>query len=285
MWGIFDETGIFLALCRHRFVLLLCDMIRSGELAKYPLAIIDELLDCFPKKSGLGYNVGCHLEVTIHNSNLGPRAKEWLLKMLVGAFHGHAHNRLCQFQFLATYIEGLGLEDLEGRFHRQQEITTYIKHFDSMEMYANLSKFLSDNYEQALGILRTKPVIKNWMRSEGIISVNKFHQWLAEEMEWFLMKKNTAAEQVITVEMDYVQKLVNLGTSKAKLSTVSKILRAATVAESSYDPAQVNAVKRAKCHAEKVYVHDMEAVQDLENQLDLKERWTTDCEEYNGGPL
>jgi hypothetical protein len=32
MWGVFDETGIFLALCRHGFVLLLTDMIRSGEL-------------------------------------------------------------------------------------------------------------------------------------------------------------------------------------------------------------------------------------------------------------
>jgi len=32
MWGIFEETGLFLALCRHGFVLMLTDMIRSGEL-------------------------------------------------------------------------------------------------------------------------------------------------------------------------------------------------------------------------------------------------------------
>ncbi|KAF8145283.1 hypothetical protein K438DRAFT_1630437, partial [Mycena galopus ATCC 62051] len=32
MWGIFDETGIFLCLCRHGFVLVICDMIKSGEL-------------------------------------------------------------------------------------------------------------------------------------------------------------------------------------------------------------------------------------------------------------
>ena len=38
MWGIFEETGLFLALCRHGFVLLLADMIRSGELYVY----------CFP---------------------------------------------------------------------------------------------------------------------------------------------------------------------------------------------------------------------------------------------
>lgn len=32
MWSVFDETGIFLALCRHGIVLLVTDMVRSGEL-------------------------------------------------------------------------------------------------------------------------------------------------------------------------------------------------------------------------------------------------------------
>lgn len=32
MWAVFDETGIFLCLCRHGFCLLIADMVRSGEL-------------------------------------------------------------------------------------------------------------------------------------------------------------------------------------------------------------------------------------------------------------
>ena len=32
MWGIFEETGIFLALCRHGFAMVVADMVRSGEL-------------------------------------------------------------------------------------------------------------------------------------------------------------------------------------------------------------------------------------------------------------
>ena len=32
MWGVFAETGIFLALCHHGFVLLLVDMVCSSEL-------------------------------------------------------------------------------------------------------------------------------------------------------------------------------------------------------------------------------------------------------------
>jgi hypothetical protein len=32
MFLVFDESGIFIAACRHRFVLLACDMVWSGEL-------------------------------------------------------------------------------------------------------------------------------------------------------------------------------------------------------------------------------------------------------------
>jgi len=32
MFAVFDESGIFVAGCHHRFVLLVCNMIRSGEL-------------------------------------------------------------------------------------------------------------------------------------------------------------------------------------------------------------------------------------------------------------
>ncbi|KAG6881052.1 hypothetical protein C0992_001987, partial [Termitomyces sp. T32_za158] len=31
MWGIFDETGVFLSLCRHGFALVIADMMQSGE--------------------------------------------------------------------------------------------------------------------------------------------------------------------------------------------------------------------------------------------------------------
>jgi hypothetical protein len=32
MWGVFDETGLFLAACRHGLIVTMCDMIKSGEL-------------------------------------------------------------------------------------------------------------------------------------------------------------------------------------------------------------------------------------------------------------
>ncbi|KAJ7369224.1 hypothetical protein DFH08DRAFT_677602, partial [Mycena albidolilacea] len=104
MWGIFDETGVFLALCRHGFVLVIADMIRSGELAKYPLAVVQKLLDVFGMKLGAGYDIGCHFDATVRYSELGDQARANKLNCLAGSFHGHAHNRLCQLSFLATYV-------------------------------------------------------------------------------------------------------------------------------------------------------------------------------------
>ncbi|KAJ7634028.1 hypothetical protein B0H17DRAFT_1217364 [Mycena rosella] len=110
MWGIFDETGIFLALCHHGFVLLIADMVKSGELAKYGLAIANSLLDAFSPDFGFGYNIGCGFEEIIKNSPLGPKAKQLNFKMLVDSFYGHAHNQMCQLWYLATYVLGVLLQ-------------------------------------------------------------------------------------------------------------------------------------------------------------------------------
>ncbi|KAG2743944.1 hypothetical protein P692DRAFT_201682439, partial [Suillus brevipes Sb2] len=59
MFAVFDESGIFIAACRHRFVLLACDMVKSGELAKYPLAIIDRLLTVYGQNGACAYDIGC----------------------------------------------------------------------------------------------------------------------------------------------------------------------------------------------------------------------------------
>ncbi|KAJ7844746.1 hypothetical protein B0H14DRAFT_3086428 [Mycena olivaceomarginata] len=95
MWGIFNKTRVFLVLCHHGFVLLIADMVRSGELAKYGLAITNQLLQAFGPDLGLGYNIRCGFSSTVRGSPLGPLAEALNLKMLVGAFHGHAHNRSC----------------------------------------------------------------------------------------------------------------------------------------------------------------------------------------------
>ena len=122
--------------------------------------MVEILLEVFGADIGGGYDIGCKFGITLNRSELGPRARALNYKALVGSFHGHAHNRLCQLSFLATYVKGMGLEDLEGCerffsksnalasslryasiFHRQQKMVEFMKHMDNMETYQNLSKF------------------------------------------------------------------------------------------------------------------------------------------------
>ncbi|KAF8145917.1 hypothetical protein K438DRAFT_1629234, partial [Mycena galopus ATCC 62051] len=143
-WGMYDETGIFPALCRHGFVLVVVDMVKSGELAKYGFSVINHLIRVLGEVA-IGVDIGCKTAKMVKaHPQLSQLAKNNCFRCLVGSFHGHGHGRLCQVCNLATYVEGMGLEDCEGCesffsksnalvsttrystvFHRQQAITTY----------------------------------------------------------------------------------------------------------------------------------------------------------------
>ncbi|KAJ7803376.1 hypothetical protein B0H14DRAFT_3154471 [Mycena olivaceomarginata] len=67
VYGMYDETGFFPALCRHGFVLKVVDVVKSGELSKYPLAIMAHLLNILGEVA-IGYDIGCKFDkmVKVH---------------------------------------------------------------------------------------------------------------------------------------------------------------------------------------------------------------------------
>ena len=210
--------------------------------AKYPLAVVERLLDAFGRCIGGGYDIGCKFATTLKRSPLGPRATDLSYTSLIGSFHGHAHNRICQLSNLAHYVKGMGLEDLEGCerffsksnalasslryasvFHRQQKIVEFMKHMDVFETYHNLSKlslslhifmysqatgeFLVNNYYQALDTLKGGPALEKIMLDQGIEGTDTFHAWLAEENTYLKSLSKEPLQE--TLEMEYLQKLVN----------------------------------------------------------------------------
>ncbi|KAJ7874560.1 hypothetical protein B0H14DRAFT_2569237 [Mycena olivaceomarginata] len=283
MWGIFDETGVFLALCRHGFVLLLADMVRSGELAKYPLAIVDALLDAFGPNIGGGYNIGCGFGKTINKSPLGKKAQTNSFRCLVGSFHGHAHNHLCQLSFLATYVPGMGLEDLEGCerffsksnalarstryasiFHRRQTITTYLAHTDVYDTYANLSTFLVNNYKQAIEILDTEEPTLAAIKESGIQDVSEFQSRLKEEMEYLRGLSKEPDEE--TDRLEYYRRLVALMEREAKFNTVCG------EGSKSRGP--------AKRHVREGYERALADVEASEIKMDIRKHWEWELTEW-----
>jgi hypothetical protein len=124
-------------------------------------------MDTYGQDTGCAYDIGCAFETTLRNSTLGPRALALNFRLMVGAFHGHAHNWLCQLSWHPLYIQGTGHSEGEGcehvfsssndlarhtryasRFHRHQSIQEHFT-FWNEDKYASLGKpsFNVNTYE------------------------------------------------------------------------------------------------------------------------------------------
>ncbi|KAI6023100.1 hypothetical protein BKA83DRAFT_4493227 [Pisolithus microcarpus] len=307
-WGVYDETGIFIAVCRHGTCLLIADMVQSGERAKYPLAVVSKLMTAFSDGLGGGYDIGCRFQTTLARSTLGPQAQVLNHTCLVGAFHGHAHRRLCQLSHLTLYVEGLGLEDLETcehtfsksnmlastvryatAFHRQQAINAYFQHNDHFEIYANLTNFLFDNYKQALTIIHdSKTILPNLKRDLSIDDDDSiFYRWLEEEKEYLEGLSREPPEE--TLHMEYWQRL---GKFEASSQWLREILDTWSVFEpvdaTTYsDDTRVTWRNETLCrHAQENYDKDLLVVQELEHKLNISRRWVLEDKEWqNAGRL
>ncbi|KAG2053734.1 hypothetical protein BDR06DRAFT_982611 [Suillus hirtellus] len=255
MWGVFDKSGIFMAICRHGFSPIIMDMVQSGKQSKYPLAVVSKLLKVFGKDLGGGYDIGCRFKTTLNQSVLGQSACELNHTSLISAFHGHAHKHLCQLDHLTTYVKGLGLEDLEGceqTFSKLNALTSlvcystivnYFQHTDDFKVYANLSMFLYNNYTQALGILHNEQsMLPQLMHELGITNDSIFENWLVEECA-YLMSLNQEPKQE-TLQMEYWKKLVNMTASKKDLDIASVSWSISTPSSASFGSCDITTTIR-----------------------------------------
>jgi hypothetical protein len=128
---------------------------------KYPLAIVNYLLDMYGEDMALAYDIMCAFFKTLTRSSLGTKTVALRLRGVVPAFHGHAHNRECQIGWHPLYVDGVGLEDFEEcertfarsnhlasvtrmttPFHRQQQIDEHFA-FHDIDKHAASGKLLT----------------------------------------------------------------------------------------------------------------------------------------------
>ncbi|KAG1795023.1 uncharacterized protein HD556DRAFT_1431731 [Suillus plorans] len=197
MFSVFDESGIFIAACRHRFILLACDMVKSGELAKYPLA------------------------VTLGNSTLGPHASALNFRMMVGVFHGHAHNRRCQIDWHPMYIKGTGHMEGEGcehifsssnelarstrhttTFHRHQSIEQHFTFWDE-DKYTALSVFIRNHYREALADIQSLTAELSVIWETLNLTDADFIRFHAQEREYLDGLKQAPVKDLVHVDTAY----------------------------------------------------------------------------------
>ncbi|KAJ7318180.1 hypothetical protein DFH08DRAFT_714989 [Mycena albidolilacea] len=237
MFALFAVSGIFLTVCHHGHVVVMCDMIRSGELMKYPLAMVKYLLDHCGADIGLGYDIMCAFFKTLMRSSLGVNVTAMRLRGVVPAFHGHAHNRACQIGWHPLYVEGVGLEDFEEcertfaksnhlasttrlctPFHRQQQIDEHF-HFHDLDKHAASGNFIYQNYRQAIEKIAVSSGQLSRLESTLGTTATDYESYHAAEVKYFQDLRNTPEEVQHTYQrLDY--NILNNGYTTPQITLV-----------------------------------------------------------------
>ena len=181
-WTVWDQRGIFPATCRHGFILAVVDIVQSGEQyvhhvvrlatllmilcsrsSKYPLTIVNKLIDTYGKNLLIAYDIGCSFNKTLQKSVIADKVANANVRCAIPSFHGWAHNRFCQINYHPLYIQGTGIEDYEicekmfsftngaasvtrhaTGYHRRQTLEVVFGQWD-LYKFTNLCRYLSLN--------------------------------------------------------------------------------------------------------------------------------------------
>ncbi|KAL0058932.1 hypothetical protein AAF712_014375 [Marasmius tenuissimus] len=296
MYSFFAISGIFVSVCRHGHVLVLCDMRRSGELMKYPLAIVKALLDRYGKDLGLGYDIMCAFYKTLLRSpQLGNKVVACRLRGVVPAFHSHAHNRKCQVSWHPMYIEGVGLEDFEEcertfsesnhlaattrlstEFHRQQAILEHF-HFHDIDKHVNSGNFLYQNYRQALKRISTDGPLFSELCEEYNVSESDCEGFLAAETEHLSRDYEESPE--VAAKLDYVELLQKVHRDKNASDDAQAKYRDAAHSQ-KFTRKQLTALQTRSRTALERYQTTLEGLLDFENEHSHYQRWEPGDTEY-----
>lgn len=167
------------------------------------MAIIAKVLDVIGDQTIGAYDIGCGFQSTIASSSLGPQFAALQSRMCVDAFHGYAHNYLCQTKNHPLGIQGAGLEDFgtterifsasnalasviryASRYRQHTFLDLFFKQWDD-EKYANLGTMLYNNYRQALKITTVERLAFEEAKHSLNIQDGDLERWREEEVAYF----------------------------------------------------------------------------------------------------
>ncbi|KAL0571876.1 hypothetical protein V5O48_010096 [Marasmius crinis-equi] len=298
MFSFFAITGIFIAVCRHGHLYVVCDMRKSGELMKYPLAIVNKLLERYGEDLGLGYDIMCAFYKTMQQSQkLGSMVAVLHLHGVVPAFHGHAHNRKCQLSWHPMYIPGVGMTDFEEcerffslsnrlaittrlatPFHRRQAILEHFN-FHSEDKDAGFGHFVYNQYREALRRLAGLVPLFRKHCKELQITPEYCEQLLNEEREHFM--QDVTEDPELTMRLDYAElltkhwaDLILSDDAAAKYNTMN---RAGGI---GYSRAEQNTIRARRTAAFARWKASGEQVSFFEIDNAIGTRWSQNGPEY-----
>ncbi|KAK7060534.1 hypothetical protein VNI00_001300 [Paramarasmius palmivorus] len=296
MFAFFAISGVFLAVCRHGHLLAMCDMRRSGELMKYPLAIVNRLMDDFGLDLCVAYDIMCAFFKTLTRSRLGSKVKSSRLTGVVPAFHGHAHNRKCQLRWHPQYRFGVGIEDFEEcerffsrsnllasltrlatYFHRRQLLLQHF-HFNDEDKHALSGNFIYQTYRRVVQRLleNTHAYHESLKRFE--MTPTTCEDLLASEREHF-ENRNFPERPEVSEKIEYAELLEQFWKTKENADAVHEAYLAMTKNRSAHSADQIATSRaRDRINFDKFQIAQ-EALLRFED-ANPRERWTKDSNEY-----
>ncbi|KAI0338442.1 hypothetical protein BDW22DRAFT_1337893, partial [Trametopsis cervina] len=299
MWAIFEESGIFACACRHGFVLWVIDMVCSGELAKYPIAITSKILE-LEEPVLAGYDIGCSFATTISSSSLGPLFHASGSRFCVCAFHGYSHCYVCQLQYHPNIIPGAGLEDLEtmerifaqtnmlasvtryaSPYRRRLFIEAYLRQLDE-DKYLNSGTFILNNYKQAIDIIENDgTALEDAMRSLDISEQDLDH-WEAEELNFFShLGEEDPHDMHAVAYVECLQQLRSLESKRAEANARFLAYNPATMgSDYAREHKATRRIEAEHRHANDHYNRVLNDICALELQMGIVTRWTPLTPEY-----
>ncbi|KAK7039291.1 hypothetical protein VNI00_010196 [Paramarasmius palmivorus] len=250
MFAFFAISGVFLSVCRHGHLLAICDMRRSGELMKYPLAIVNQLMEDFSADLCVAYDIMCaFFKTMLRSPRLRAKVKEMRLKGVVPAFHGHAHNRKCQLSWHPMYYLGVGMEDFEESYRRAVQRL----------------REEQDLYVEALQHRNMTPAM--------------CEELLASERHHFESRHFPEPPETV-LAIEYVELLETYWTTKARADAAKEAYLESARCPSAYPPEERKRIETRNRTAFDRFRTAEEALLRFEDEHP-RERWTSDSEEYH----
>ncbi|KAF8452138.1 hypothetical protein L210DRAFT_3384131 [Boletus edulis BED1] len=216
---------------------------------------------------------------------------------MVGTFHSHTHNCLCQLDWHPMYITGVGHMEDEGckhlfsalnelarstrhatRFHHHQAIKEFFS-FWNEDKYEALTHFICNHFRQAMALVHKLMAKLTLLKDRLHLSDDDFPRFLAEERSYLLSVKRVPPQDGVKIR--YVQSLDELAEWNAAHEVAIGALNSFIQGDQNTIASVLNA---AHIHIDLAYtrLQNTEAlVAHFQQLLDLESAWEVGGDEYN----
>ncbi|KAG1769947.1 hypothetical protein EV702DRAFT_978318 [Suillus placidus] len=219
---------------------------------------------------------------------------------MVGAFHGHAHNRKCQLDWHPMYIPGTGHTEGEGcehvfsssnelargtrhasSFHRRQTVEEHFSFWDA-DKYATLSNFIWNHYREVLNSIQTLTAELAAIKAELTLTDEDFSQFLKDEHEYLDGLKLPPVRDQLCI--CYVEVLDELAERRADWDMAREVSNNALTSIPTGSLEEINnALAQARIHVDSSYAklqHAEGLVAHIKTRLAVDQRWEIGAPEY-----